>query len=138
MSEDPNNSNNQGQEQSGSSADAWREVGRQFQAMGESLSEAVRLAWHDAENQRRLQEMKTGLERMVAEIDSAIRTKASSPEGQRFQADVKQAAKNLRDAGNESIQEIRPRLVSALKQVNDQLQKWVEQMEHEDRNPPEG
>ena len=40
--------------------EAWREVGRQFQALGESLATAFRTAWESEENREHVQDMKTG------------------------------------------------------------------------------
>jgi hypothetical protein len=48
--------------------EGWQEVGRQFQALGESLAAAMRTAWEKEENRKRLEEMQTGLESMVSDV----------------------------------------------------------------------
>lgn len=108
--------------------DAWDEVGRQFQALGESLAQAVRTAWNDVENRRRVQEMQAGLESMVREVGDAINDTASSPEGQKFQQDAKHAAEDLVNAGEKTVQEVRPHLMRALEQLNDELSKLVDRL----------
>jgi hypothetical protein len=119
--------------------EAWQEVGRQFQQLGESLAQAVRTAWNDEENRRRVQEMQGGLEAMVEDVGKAIRDTAKSPEGQQFQANAKRTADQLVSTGEQTIQEIRPHIVNALTQLNQELQKLVNHMEQEDKksNPPE-
>ncbi len=109
--------------------DAWQEVGRQFQALGDSLSNAFRATWQDEGNRQRVEEMRIGVESMVNQVGRVLSDYADSPEGQRFRADAKQAASNLRNAGEQTIQETRPHLVSALKQVNTELQRMIDQME---------
>ena len=52
--------------------DAWREVGWQFQVLGESLAQAFRTAWEDEENRQHLQDMQAGLEKMISEIGQAL------------------------------------------------------------------
>jgi predicted component of type VI protein secretion system len=109
--------------------DAWQEVGRQFQTLGDSLSEAFRAAWQDERNRQRMEEMRIGVESMVNQVGRVLSDYAESPEGQRFRADAKQAASDLRNAGEQTVQEARPHLVSALKQVNAELQRMIDQME---------
>jgi hypothetical protein len=53
--------------------DAWRQVGKQFQALGESLAAAFRAAWEDEENRQHVREMQAGLEKMVNEVGQAIK-----------------------------------------------------------------
>ncbi len=112
----------------GDQQDAWDEVGRQFQALGASLAQAVRTAWNDEENRRRVQEMQSGLESMVREVGDAINDTASSPEGQKLQQDAKRAAEDLVDAGEKTVQEVRPHLMRALEQLNDEMTRLVDRL----------
>ncbi len=116
-----------GEDQSGSS-DAWRDVGRQFESLGASLAQAVRAAWNDEENRRRVQEMQTGLEAMVRDVGEAINETVNSPKGQEVTQDVQRAADNLVEAGEKTVQEVRPHLMKALEQLNTELQKLVDRM----------
>ena len=112
-----------------STADAWQEVGRQFQILGETLAAAFRTSWHDPEHRKRMQAVQGNLEAMVKEVDVAIQNAAQSPQAQQARTEAKRAAESLRTAGEQTVQEIRPQLLSALKQVNDELQKMVGRME---------
>jgi hypothetical protein len=109
--------------------EAWREAGRQFQALGESLAEAFRTAWEDEENRQHLQGMQAGLEKMVNEIGQAIKEAGASPEGQKAHEEAKKAAESARAAGSKTWQAARPHVVSALRQVDAELQKIISQME---------
>lgn len=123
-------------EDSSASADtSWQEVGRQFQSLGESLAHAVRTAWEDEENQRRLQAMRVGLEAMVHEVSQAIDESAKTPQGQRVKEDATRAADSVRAATEKTVHEVRPQLIDALQQLNAELEKFIKHME-EKRTPP--
>lgn len=120
-------------------SEAWQEVGRQFKTLGESISQAFRTAWQDEENRRRMEEMRSGLESMVREVGRTIDETAKSPAGQQLRSDAEQAAAKIRDAGEQTVQEIRPHLLDALRQVNAELQKLADRMEsHQDDGPTGG
>ncbi len=113
-------------------ADAWHDVGKQFEALGQSLATAFRTAWESEENRKRMKGMQAGLEAMVNEVGKAIRETSESPEGQQARAEAHKAAQSLRTAGQQTWQEARPHLVSALHQVNAELQKMISQLEQEE------
>ncbi|MBN1179689.1 MAG: hypothetical protein JXD18_10775 [Anaerolineae bacterium] len=110
---------------------SWDEVGRQFQALGESLARTFRAAWEDEGNRQHLQEMKDGLERMAQSIGQAIDTANASPEGQQFRQEVEKAAESARVAGKQALQEARPHLISALSRVNAELDRVIRRLEEE-------
>jgi len=116
------------------SSEAWEEVGKQFQALGESLAAAFRAAWHNEENRQRVQEMQSGLEAMVNEVGKAIKESAATPQVQQMRTEAEKAAASLRVAGEQTAQEVRPHLLSALRQANAELQKMISHMEEK---PPE-
>jgi hypothetical protein len=116
-------------------SDAWRDVGKQFEALGQSLATAIRTAWESEENRKRAQSMKTGLESMVNEIGQAIKDTADSPQGQKARSEAEKAAQSLRSAGRQTWEDARPHLVSALHQVSAELQKMISQLEQEGAKP---
>jgi hypothetical protein len=122
-------------------SDAWHEVGQQFKTLGESLAAAFRTAWEDEENRRRAQSMKSGLEAMVNELGQAIKETSASPQAQKARSEAEKAAQTIRVAGQQTWQETRPHLVSALRQLNAELQKAIGQLEQEEsaaQAAPEG
>ena len=109
--------------------ETWAEVGRQFQALGESLARAFRTAWESEENSQHVESMKNGLESMVDRVNRAIQDASDSPDGQRVRSEVKKAAQSARAAGEKTIQDAQPYLLSALDRINTELQKVINRME---------
>lgn len=111
--------------------DPWREVGRQFQTLGESLAEAFRAAWEDEENRQHLQDLQAGLEKMARDIGQAVKETSESPEGQKVREEARKAAQSAREAGRNAWQDARPHVVSALRQVDAELQRIITGLEKE-------
>ena len=107
---------------------SWQEVGRQFQTLGESLAAAMRSAWEREENRKRLEEMQNGLESMVDEVGKAIKDTTNSPQAQQVKEEAQKAAGSFSNAFEQSAQEVRPQLLSALRQVNVELQKLIDRL----------
>lgn len=118
-----------------SAEESWQDVGKQFQELGGSLAEAFRIAWENEENQRRLQELRTGLESMIRDVGQAIDDTASSPQGQKIRTEAGRTVETLRSAGEQTVQEVRPQLINALQQLNTELQKLIERM-NQRKSPP--
>lgn len=106
----------------------WQEVGRQFQALGESLADTMRTAWENEENRKRLDEMHNGLTAMVDQVGQAIKDTASSPQAQQVKDEAQKAAGSFSNAFERTAQEVRPQLLSALRQVNSELQKLIDRL----------
>lgn len=109
--------------------DAWQEVGKQFQTLGEGLAAAFRAAWENPDTQRRMQDIKTGVESMVHDVGRALKESADSPEVQRVRTEAEKAAESVRASGEQVVQEVQPHLVAALRQVNEELQKLIDRMQ---------
>ena len=112
-------------------ADPWKDVGKQFEALGQSLATAFRAAVESEESRQRVKTMQTGLESLVNQVAKAIQEGAASPEAQKARTEAEKAAESLRTAGQKTWQESRPHLVSALRQVNAELHKMISQLEQE-------
>lgn len=124
--------------QQSSTGDSWQDVGKQFEELGASLAQAVRAAWENETTQQRVHEMRTGLESMVREVGQAIEDSANSPQGQRLRQDANRAAEGVRAATEQTVQEVRPQLINALQQVNEELQKLIDRMESRRRSSTGG
>ena len=109
--------------------EAWREVGRQFKTLGESLAAAFRSSARDPQTRQHLQNMQGGLEAMVQEVSQVIKEAGSAPQVQEVKAGAKRAAESTRAASEQALQEARPQLVSALRQVNAELQKLIDRLQ---------
>lgn len=109
--------------------ESWQEVGRQFQALGESLSTAFRTAWQSEQNRERMQEMQNGLQSFVTQVESVVRESASTPEAQDALRKAKAVGETTVQAAEQALQDARPHILSALQQVNVELQKMIDQMQ---------
>ena len=68
--------------------EAWSEVGRQFQSLGESLAEAFRTAWEDEGNRQQLRDLQTGLEKMANDVAQAASSDELALAGKGFSKQV--------------------------------------------------
>lgn len=112
-----------------SSTEAWREVGQQFESLGQSLANAFRAMWAREENRQQVEQIKSNLEQMANEVSQAVKQAAGTVEGQDVKAHARKAAESAQKAGQVAIDEARPHLVKALRQVNTELQKLIDQWE---------
>ena len=81
--------------------EAWRQVGQQFQALGESLAETFRTAWESEETRRHVQNMQDGLEAMVSRVDQALKEAIASPKGKKLRTEAEKTAESLQAAGEQ-------------------------------------
>ena len=109
--------------------ESWREVGDQFKALGESLSRAFRTAWESEGNRQHLESMKSGLKAMVDQVGQALEDASVSPEGQKVRREAEKAAESARAAGEKALEEARPHVLSAVRQINAEMEKWIRRME---------
>lgn len=106
----------------------WQEVGRQFRTLGESLAAALRAGWENEETRSRVQDMQTGLAALVSDVGQAIQETVDSPGGQQVKAEAQKAASSVAGVLDETAEEVRPQLVSALRLVNTELQRVIDRL----------
>src|SRR5512136_2951909 len=100
---------------------AWEEVGQQFQELGVSLAAALNALWASEETQQHLESFKAGLKSLADEVSVAVN-----------KVEAKKAAESAKYATSKAFEEARPQITDALKQVNAELQKLIEQLESKD------
>jgi hypothetical protein len=126
----PTEGEKEGREGSG---EAWGEVARQFDALGKSMAEAFRLSWNNGEARKYVM---SGLESMAAEINHALSHSGELPaEARNLKGQVDKVAQAARSATEDAVRENRPRLLMTLRQVNGELQRLIERLEEQDKNP---
>ena len=116
----------QTEETQGAPSDAWREVGQQFKALGQSLASAFRAVWESEESRQHVQQLQAGLEAMANEVGQAAKDMAASAEAQKVKGEVEKAAESARVAGEKALQDARPHLLAALHRVNAELQQMID------------
>lgn len=109
--------------------DPWKEVGQQFHALGVSLAAAFRATVQSEESRRHLRNLQAGMEGMAAEIAAAVNEAAASPPARDIRVKAEKAATTARFATEDALQEARPQILSALRQVNAELERLIARAE---------
>jgi ElaB/YqjD/DUF883 family membrane-anchored ribosome-binding protein len=113
--------------------EAWREVGTRLEALGTSLGRAIRAVWEREDTQQYVESMQDGLQKMADEIDRAISEASESAEGKKLREEVEKAADSARVAGDQTWQNARPRLLSALMRINTELEQVIGRLEQQEK-----
>jgi hypothetical protein len=116
--------------------ETWVEVGRQFQALGESLAMAFRTVWESEENRQHLESMRAGLTSMVQDIDQAVEDASASPEAQQARSEMEKMASSARAAAEKGLQDVQPHLLSALEWINVEMQGLIDRLRQEEQSEP--
>lgn len=97
------------------------DVARELQELGRNLANILKDAW-DSEERRRLQEeIRAGMSDLSSTVDKAVSEFHSSPTGQRMKEDIRDFRERVR--AGEVDQKIRNEILTALKRVNEELEK---------------
>lgn len=130
MSDQSDETREQNNEMPGSSTgEAWEAVGKSFQVLGESLAQAFRSAFDNDENRTHIEKMQSRVEEIFSEVGQAIKDNVNSPQVQQIQDEAAKAVRSLRDTGEASVQEIRPHVLSALRRMNEEIQRVIDDLE---------
>ena len=120
------------QEQQTSSTSAnWREVGDQFERLGQSLAEALRATFSEAEQSGQWERVRTGMESVAREVGQAVEETAKTPKAQELKQEAEKTVEQLRTAGEQTVQDARPHVASALRQMSVELQKLIDWAERD-------
>jgi hypothetical protein len=109
--------------------DAWQEVGKQFQRLGESLATAFQTTANDETTRQNMRDLQDGLENAVQGIRGAVQKGIGALEEQGFNEKARQTADSLIEAGEQTVEEVRPHLLSALQQLNHELESLIHNMQ---------
>ncbi len=117
------------QEGQSTAQEAWRNVGEQMKTLGQSLSAALRLAWEDEAFQQHKEAIQQGFENLAKEVSRAIEDGIQSSEVKQARQHAEKVMEDVRSAGEQTIQEARPHLVSALRRLTNELEAIIETLE---------
>ena len=110
-------------------------MGRQFHTLGVSLAAAFRATVESEESRQHLKNLQAGIEDMAQELGAAMNEAAASPPARDIRIKAEKAATAARFATEDALQEARPQILSALRQVNAELQRIISRVE--DKKPGE-
>jgi hypothetical protein len=109
---------------------AWEEVGHQFEQLVKSLAEAFAVSWESEETQRQFSLVKDRLESLADDVTATVEKSAASPEAQKMKSEAHKAAEAARQTTEKVVEEARPQIAAALKQVNAELQELIQMAEN--------
>lgn len=109
--------------------EAWHHVGDQMKSLGQSLAAALRLAWEDKAFQQHKESIQQGFENLVKEVSHAIEDGIQSSEVKHARQHAEKVMEGVRSAGEQTIHEARPHLVSALRRLTNELEAVIEKLE---------
>ena len=121
---------------SSSTDQAWQEVGEQFRSLGQSLAAAFKSTWASEETRQHLDKMQAGFETMADELSQVAKTAAGSVEAQKVKSEVEKAAQSAKSAGEQTVEEVRPQLISAFRTIRAELDQIISRLEHEPPSTP--
>lgn len=107
------------------SDESWKEVGRQFENLGQGIGEAFRAAL----SSEQAREVKASLESMVLDVNMALKKAVESPEAQKVRAETVRTVDSVKQAGQQAADEVRPQAVKALRKLNEDLQQLIDRLE---------
>ncbi len=99
---------------------SWQEVAAEFEALGKTLGDALRGAWQRQDDSVGLRRLRDSLYSMVQELNRAV---DGTPEGQQARDQLARLTESIREAAERAGDEVRPELLSMLRQANAELQR---------------
>ena len=92
----------------------------EFSALGKTLGEALRSAWQGQVNDPGLRGLREGLQSMIEDLNRAV---DGSPEAQQARDQLVRLTESIRAAAERAGDEVRPELLSMLRQANAELRR---------------
>jgi hypothetical protein len=102
---------------------SWEDVAREFQALGETLGDAVRAAWQRTESDQRMTELHDSLNAMIEDVNRTMEHSTTTPEAQQAREQFARLTDSIRQAAEQATKELRPELLSMLRQANAELRR---------------
>lgn len=112
-----------------SSSDSWGEVGENFKSLGGSLTAAFKETW---ENEEISQKLRKSMDSLADGINHAVREAKESEEAQQVSGEMGKAAKSAQDTGAQAFRDVKPHIVSSLRQLSAELKKMTDRLEREE------
>ena len=103
-----------------STGTSWQDVAAEFSALGKTLGEALRSAWQGQVNDPGLRGLREGLQSMIEDLNRAV---DGSPEAQQARDQLVRLTESIRAAAERAGDEVRPELLSMLRQANAELRR---------------
>jgi ABC-type glycerol-3-phosphate transport system substrate-binding protein len=103
-----------------SSGTSWQDVAAEFEALGKTFGDALRGAWQRQDTDARLGGLGELLGSMIQDVNRAI---DGTPEAQQARDQLVRLTESIREAAARAGNEVRPELLSLLRQANAELRR---------------
>ncbi|MCA1646387.1 MAG: hypothetical protein LC797_13315 [Chloroflexi bacterium] len=103
-----------------SAGTSWQDVAAEFEALGKTLGDVVRDAWRRQDTDAGLGRLRDSLDAMVRDVNRAVE---GTPDAQQARDQFVHLTDSLRAAAERASDELRPELLSMLRQANGELRR---------------
>jgi hypothetical protein len=103
-----------------STGTSWQDVGAEFEALGKTLGDVMRGAWQRQETDPGLGRLRDALQSMIQDVNRAV---DGTPEAQQAREQLVRLTETIRTTAERASDELRPELVSMLRQANAELRR---------------
>jgi hypothetical protein len=103
-----------------SSGTSWQDVATEFGALGDTLSDLLRTAWRRSDGDALVTSFRDSLRSVVDDVNRATE---GNPETQRARGELTRLIESIRAAAKEAGEEVRPELLTLLREANAQLRR---------------
>jgi ABC-type transporter Mla subunit MlaD len=103
-----------------SSGTSWQDVASELGALGDTLGNLVRAAWQQSDGDALLSGLRESLSSVADDVNRAAE---GSPETQRARDELTRLIESIRAAAAQAGEEIRPELLTLLREANAQLRR---------------
>lgn len=100
-------------------------ITQELERLGQTLGQAIKLAWESDERKRLEQDIAEGLRRLSEQIDSAMQSAAESPTARDVASKAASAWETAH--GPQILAEMRAGLADSLRKLNEELDRQVQQ-----------
>jgi ElaB/YqjD/DUF883 family membrane-anchored ribosome-binding protein len=101
---------------------SWQDVIAELEALGNTFGDVLRDAWRRQDSDAGLARLRDTLQSMVQDLNTAV---DGTPEAQQARDQLVHLAESLRAAAEQASDQLRPELVSMLRQANAELRKFT-------------
>jgi hypothetical protein len=99
---------------------SWQDVAAEFETLGKTLGDIVRDAWQRQDNEAPLGQLRDSLQSMAEELNHAV---DGTPEARQARDQLALLTESIRVAAQRAGDELRPELLSVLRQANAELRR---------------
>ena len=99
---------------------SWQDVVAEFEALGKTLGDVVRDAWQRGDSDATLGGLRESLQSIIQDLNRAV---DGTPEAQQARDQLVRMSDSIRTAAERAGDELRPELVSMLRQANAELRR---------------